>query len=209
MPVAHSMCKNLHLPGNYCVISYTIRCSTAQGVRTSSARNVIASTMKLPTRSAASTIVRIGKVDVARRRAVPAMPREPAREFMVPHRIGQRIERRRRLADPARQRRTLLLRCVPREDSPLSVQRKMIAVLRLQHMSEQIGARPPALDRARRQRRLVEALAPGAGHTWAHDALDEQPGRNVLQLLGGVFAQALEVSRSFGILRNRSPSGIA
>ncbi len=50
----------------------------------------------------------------------------------------------------------------PRE-SDASVKRKVIGVLVHQHMRQQTGAGPAALDRARWQRRLDDLLAARAG----------------------------------------------
>ena len=51
---------------------------------------------------------------------------------------------------------------------------------------------------ARAQRRLVEALALRAGQPWAHQAPDDEACRDVLELLGDVFAQALECPAAIG-----------
>ena len=44
----------------------------------------------------------------------------------------------------------------------------------------------------------MEALAPDAGEPATHEALDDEPGRNVLQLLGDVLAQALQTPAAIG-----------
>ena len=65
-------------------------------------------------------------------------------------------------------------------------------------MGEEPRSWPSALGGARRQRRLMEALAPGAREPGAYKALDDEPGRNVLQLLGDVLAQALQTPTAIG-----------
>ena len=65
-------------------------------------------------------------------------------------------------------------------------------------MGEQTRPRSSALDGPRRQRRLMEALAPGAREPGTHKALDDEPGRNVLQLLGDVLAQVLQTPAAIG-----------
>ena len=76
----------------------------------------------------------------------------------------------------------------------------MVTVLRDQYVGEKPRSWPSALDGARRQGRLVKALAPGAREPGTHKALDDEPGRNVLQLLGDVLAQALQTPAAIGAL---------
>jgi hypothetical protein len=44
-----------------------------------------------------------------------------------------------------------------------------------------------ALNRARRQRRLNDLLATGAGHAGSHDPVHDKPARNVFQLFGHIL----------------------
>ena len=124
----------------------------------------------------------------------------PTGQHVTPHRIGQRLEQRRRLADPPGQSRALQLHPVSGEDSALAVQREVVTVFRHEHVGEEPRSGPPALDRARRQRRLMEALAPSAGQPWANEPLDHEARRDVLQLLGDVLAQALQIGAAVGAL---------
>ncbi len=61
-------------------------------------------------------------------------------------------------------------------------------------MGEKPWARPAALDRPWRQRRLVERLASAAGQARAHDALHHEAAGDVLQFFGDIFAQPLEAA---------------
>ena len=65
-------------------------------------------------------------------------------------------------------------------------------------MRQQAGTRAAALDRPRRQRRLVEPLAPATGQARAHDALHHEASRDVLQLLGDILAEPLETAAAIG-----------
>ena len=69
----------------------------------------------------------------------------------------------------------------------------MIAVLRDQHVRQKAGPGPAALDRPRRQGRLVEAFAAAAGQARPHDALHHEAAGDVLQFLGHILAQSLEM----------------
>lgn len=68
----------------------------------------------------------------------------------------------------------------------------MVGLLRDEHVGEDPRSWPTALDGPRRQRRLMEALALGAGEPRTHKALDDEPGWNVFELLGDVLAQTLQ-----------------
>ena len=85
----------------------------------------------------------------------------------------------------------------------------MIAILRDQHMRQKAGARSAALDRSRRQRRLVELLAAAAGQARTDDALHHEAAGDVLQFLGDILAETLEtaaaVRRSVRPAREPSP----
>ena len=69
--------------------------------------------------------------------------------------IDSRFQQRRRLADQAGGCRAVELDAIAREDAGLTAERQVIAVLRGLRMRQQTGNRAAALDRPRRQRRLV------------------------------------------------------
>ena len=75
-------------------------------------------------------------------------------------------------------------------------------------MGEEPGSWPSALDRARGQRRLMEALAPDAGQPWANVPLDHEARRVVLQLLTDVLAQALQTLTAIGAPFSWSEDGV-
>ena len=77
--------------------------------------------------------------------------------------VGQRLQQRGGLADPVGERGAVEVEPVALEDLALAIERQVVGVLADQHMGEQARARAAALDGARRQRRLDEALAAGAG----------------------------------------------
>jgi hypothetical protein len=72
-----------------------------------------------------------------------------AAQDVAPDRVGQGLQQRRRLADPARQGRSVEVDALTGEDPALPVERQVIAVLGDQHMGEQAGTWTPPLDRAR------------------------------------------------------------
>ncbi len=111
---------------------------------------------------------------------------------------GQRFQQRRRLADPAGERRAVEIYAFAGEDAGLAVERQVIAILRVQRMRQKTGAGPAALDRPHRQRRLVELLASAAGQTRTHDALHHKAAGNVLQLLGDILAHPLQMASAGG-----------
>ena len=120
---------------------------------------------------------------------------------VAPDRVGQRLQQRRRLADPVRQGRAVEVDALTLEDLALPVERQMIAVLGDQHMGEQAGPGTSPLDRARRQGRLADGLAAGAGQARAHDPVHDEPTGHVVQLFGDILAQRLQpaAARSAGI----------
>src|SRR3954453_8440964 len=65
---------------------------------------------------------------------------------MTADRVGQRLQQRRRLADPVGQGRAVEVDAFALEDLRLAIERQMIAVLRDQHMGEQAGPWPATLD---------------------------------------------------------------
>jgi hypothetical protein len=111
---------------------------------------------------------------------------------MTTDRLRQRFQQRRRLADPAGQDRAVQIDAFALEDLALPVERQVIAVLGDQHTGEQAGTRAPPLDRARRQGRLADGLAAGAGQARPHDPVHHEPTRHVVQLFGDILAQRLE-----------------
>lgn len=70
----------------------------------------------------------------------------------------------------------------------------MVGELRDQHVGQQPRAGSAALDRARGQRRLHEALAAPAGEARPGDAVHDEAPRHVLELLGHVLPQASEAA---------------
>ena len=111
---------------------------------------------------------------------------------VAPDRVGQWLQQRRRLADPVRQRRSVEVDALTLEDPALPVERQMIAIFGDQDMGEQAGPGASPLDRARRQGRLADGLAAGAGQARAHDPVHHEPPRHVVELFGDVLAQRLQ-----------------
>ena len=87
------------------------------------------------------------------------------------------------------------------EDLALTIQGKMIRILADQHMGQKARTGAATFDGARRQRRLNEALAAGAGQPGPHDAVHDEAAGHVFQFLGYILpdpAQApATVSASF------------
>ncbi len=125
------------------------------------------------------------------RRAVEDVPAD---------RLGQRLQKGRTLAHPLGERRAVQVDAVALEDLALTVERKVVAVLADEHMGEQAGPRPAALDGTARQRRLREGLAPPASEARAHDAGHDEAAGHVLQLLGDVLADPTQSAAACGAI---------
>ena len=111
--------------------------------------------------------------------------------------VGQRLQQRRRLADPVRQGRSVEINAVAVIDLALPVERQMIGELADEHMGEQARPGTAPLDRAGRQRRLDEAFAPGAGQPRPDYAVHDEAAGDVFELLARHF---------LGPMRHGSPS---
>jgi hypothetical protein len=111
-----------------------------------------------------------------------------ARQHVPADGVGERLQQRSRAPNPVGQGGALEVDALALEDLALAIERQVVGVLRHQHVGEKARTRPTALDRARGQRRLNEALAPRAGEPWPHDAVHDEPAGHVLQLLGDVLA---------------------
>jgi len=107
-------------------------------------------------------------------------------------RLGQRREQEHRLPDPIGQRRAVEVHALPCINPRLAVQRRVVAVLRHQHMRDQAGPRAAALDGQRRHRPLHDRLA-GPAAQLRPDMLDDlEAGRDILEHLALVLAHPAE-----------------
>ncbi len=105
---------------------------------------------------------------------------------------GQGLEQRRGLPDPVRQGRSVEVDAVAVIDLALPVEGKMIGELADEDMRQEARSGTAALDRARRQWRLDEPLAPRARQARSHDPVHDEPSGDILQLLGDVLAEPAE-----------------
>ena len=78
---------------------------------------------------------------------------------MPADRCSQRSEQELRLSDPIGQRGAVEFDAFAGIDDGLAVQRRVVTILRDQHMRDQAWTRPPAFDRQRWHRRLHDRLA--------------------------------------------------
>ena len=111
---------------------------------------------------------------------------------MPADRLSQRSEQELRLSDPIGQRGAVELDAFAGIDDGLAVQRRVVTILRDQHMRDQAWTRPPALDRQRRHRRLHDRLARPAAQL-RPDMLDHlETGRDVFEHLPLVLSDPAE-----------------
>ena len=112
--------------------------------------------------------------------------------------VGERREQRGGLADPVGEGGAVEVEPVALEDPALAIERQMVGVLADQHMGEQARTRAAALDGPRRQRRLDEPLAAGAGQPRADDPVHDEAAGDVFQLLGHVLADPAQPAAAVG-----------
>ena len=75
----------------------------------------------------------------------------------------------------------------------LAIQRRMIQVLRDQHLSQKTGRGDTLVDDVGRHRRLDQSLTATAGPFTADVALDLEHARAVIELLADILSNALEM----------------
>ena len=112
---------------------------------------------------------------------------------MLADRLGQGCQQRRRRSDPIGQGGTVEIDAFAGIDLGLAVQRQMVGILGHQHMGEQSRARPPALDRQGRHRRLHDRFTQAADDLGA-DMPDDLELGDALQHLGLVLAEPAQLS---------------
>ena len=112
-------------------------------------------------------------------------------------RFHQRPQRSACAAHPVGHRRTIEFDAFACIDLRLPVERKVIGILRHQHMRQQPGAARP-VDRTIRRRLLHNARAAGATQLRPHHADDFEASRYVFQHLGDIFAQQAELPPQSG-----------
>lgn len=112
--------------------------------------------------------------------------------------VDQRIEQPNRAPDPVGERRAREIDSLPGVDPRLPVEREMTGVLRHEHVREQPGARPAALDRHGGQRRLHDALARPAAEPRPDVTHDPERGRHIVELLGHVLADTSHGTATVG-----------
>lgn len=112
---------------------------------------------------------------------------------MLADRLGQGCQQRGRRSDPIGQGGTVECDALAGIDLGLAVKRQVVGVFGHQHMGEQSRARPPALDRQGRHRRLHDRFAQAADDLGA-DMPDDLEQRDALQHLGLVLAEPAQLS---------------
>jgi hypothetical protein len=116
------------------------------------------------------------------------------RHHMPAHRFNQWLQQRTRSADPLRQSRALQFHALAGGDLRLTIQRQMIAELGDQHVSQQRRSGHRALQRTTRRGCLHDALAAAATELRTHVADHLIGGRNPLQHLRDILAQAAQLA---------------
>ena len=117
---------------------------------------------------------------------------------MLLNRVDQGREQLTGSTYPTCQRGALNLNSLASVDLRLAIERQMIAELRDQHVGQQPWSGKTAFDRTRRRRRFNHAVAPVAGELRPHMANDLEAIRDVLQLLGDIFAELAQLAAAVG-----------
>lgn len=74
----------------------------------------------------------------------------------------------------------------------------MLCIAERGHMRQQARTGTPAFDGARWQRCLCERLAARTGKARSHDAVHDEPARNIFQLFGHVLAKTTQAATAKG-----------
>ena len=119
---------------------------------------------------------------------------------MATNRFHQRIEQRRRLADPVGQGGGVKLDAFTGKDLRLTIKRQVVRIFRHHDMGQKARARNAALYRHGRHRRLVDRAAVPAGQFRPHMADDDKPSGDVVQLLAHVLAHGAHRPAAFSTI---------
>src|SRR5439155_18633504 len=128
----------------------------------------------------------VSAMDSSKCQTLTATPAEPGE---LPTELGCRGRQRAR-----RPRRAIQLYAFARINLCLPVPRKMVAVLRHQHMRQQSRSRHAARDRTGRRFRLHDFVAARASELRTHRADHFETCRNPFQNLRNIFAQRLHLA---------------
>ncbi len=108
--------------------------------------------------------------------------------------LAQRLQQPSHPSDPVGERRAVKFDAGSGVDQGLPIQRQMIAELGDQHLGQQPWSRPAALDRQRRHRRLVNALAGPAGEARPDVADHLELRRHVVENFRDVLADDVQLA---------------
>ena len=97
-------------------------------------------------------------------------------------------------ADPVGERRAVEFDALPCVDRRLPVERGMVRILGDQHVRQEPRTRPAALDRQRRHRRLVHALAGAAGEAGTDVPDHLEPRRLVVENFRDVLTDDVQLA---------------
>ena len=122
---------------------------------------------------------------------------------MLAQRLDQRTQQRAALPHPVGQRRAFDLDALAGVDAALTVERKMVTILRHQHVREQARTGQSPRNRARRGRRLHDGVALCAGELGAHVTNHAEARRHILQHLAHGLAQFRDLPAATGALALR------
>ena len=123
-------------------------------------------------------------------------------------RIDERLQRRRRRADPAGQGRGLQAHPVAGEDLGLAIQRQVVVVLRHDDMSQQTRPGAAAGDRVIGRRRRNHRIAGPAGQFLAEVPDHLEAARHVIEGLGDLLADPAQRAAADGASARRGMSDI-
>jgi len=112
--------------------------------------------------------------------------------------IGQGFQQGCCLADAVGQGRAIKIEPLAVEDLALQVKRQMVGILADQNVGQEARPGAATLNWPRRQRRLDEAFATGAGQPEPRDPVHDEAARYVFQFLGVVLADPGQAPAAVG-----------
>jgi hypothetical protein len=120
------------------------------------------------------------------------------RQDMAADGVCEGFQKGRGFAHPIGKGRSVEVETFAVEDLALAVERQVIGIFADQDMGQQTRPWATALDRARRQRRLNEAFAAGAGQPGSDDPVHDEVAGHVFQFFGHILADPAQTATAIG-----------
>jgi hypothetical protein len=116
------------------------------------------------------------------------------RQDMAADGVCEGFQKGRGFAHPIGKGRSVEVETFAVEDLAMAVERQVIGIFADQDMGQQTRPWATALDRARRQRRLNEAFAAGAGQPGSDDPVHDEAAGHVFQFFGDILADPAQAA---------------